>query len=159
MTDEEGLPKTISNNDTVNILARIGNLRAIHATAVAKRFGLSLTEVKIMGYVRCNEMKRGMSEILECHDIGETSASRTIPRLEERAYLHRRSHPFNQMCLNLIVGGEGNFIASYIMLEQKKYLNELFEGFTHEERVILGRLLWKMNRNAKRRIFEYKNRT
>ena len=41
MTDEEGLPKTISNNDTVNILARIGNLRAIHGETFWVEFNRS----------------------------------------------------------------------------------------------------------------------
>ena len=58
----------------------------------------------------------------------------------------------------MILAGEGNFIASYILLEQKKYLNELFDGFTHDERVILGKLLWKIDRNIKRQIMEYKNK-
>lgn len=154
--ENEALPKSISNADTVNILARIEKLRLIHAISVANRFNLNLTEVKIMAFIRSNTLKRGVSEILECNNIGETSASRSISKLEERAYIHRRSHPFNQKCLDLTVAGEGNYIASYIMLEQKKYLNELFNGFTHTERVILGKMLWKINRNAKMKIAEYR---
>lgn len=153
---EDRLPNSISNVDTVNILARIEKLRLIHTANIAKRFNLSLTEVKIMAYVRSNVLKRGVSEILECSGIGETSICRSISRLEQKTYLHRKSQPFNQKCLELSVAGEGNFIASYILLEQKKYLNELFLGFTHDERVMLGRLLWKINRNAKNKITEYR---
>ena len=79
--------------------------------------------------------------------MGETSLSRSIARLEERSYLHRRSQQFNQKRLDLIVAGEGNFVASYIVMEQKKYLDELFKGFTHNERVVLGKMLWKIDRN------------
>ena len=158
MIEAETLPKSISNTDTVNILARIEKLRLMHVSLVAKRFSLSLTDVKIMGFVRSNNLKRGASDILEYFNIGETSVSRSIARLEKKAYLHRRSHPFNQKYLDLILAGEGNFIASYILLEQKKYLNELFDGFTHDERVILGKLLWKIDRNIKRQIMEYKSK-
>lgn len=142
-----GLPKSISNTDTVNILAKMDKLRKNHAMNVANRFNLSLTEVKIMGFIRCNELKRGLSDILDCHNMGETSLSRSIARLEERSYLHRRSQQFNQKRLDLIVAGEGNFVASYIVMEQKKYLDELFKGFTHNERVVLGKMLWKIDRN------------
>ena len=115
------LPKSISNTDTVNILAKMDKLRKNHAMNVANRFNLSLTEVKIMGFIRCNKLKRGLSDILDCHNMGETSLSRSIARLEERSYLHRRSQQFNQKRLDLIVAGEGNFVASYIVMEQKKY--------------------------------------
>ena len=141
------LPKSISNTDTVNILAKMDKLRKNHAMNVANRFNLSLTEVKIMGFIRCNKLKRGLSDILDCHNMGETSLSRSIARLEERSYLHRRSQQFNQKRLDLIVAGEGNFVASYIVMEQKKYLDELFKGFTHNERVVLGKMLWKIDRN------------
>lgn len=135
------LPKSISNTDTVNILAKMDKLRKNHAMNVANRFNLSLTEI------RCNKLKRGLSDILDCHNMGETSLSRSIARLEERSYLHRRSQQFNQKRLDLIVAGEGNFVASYIVMEQKKYLDELFKGFTHNERVVLGKMLWKIDRN------------
>ena len=141
------LPKSISNTDTVNILAKMDKWRKNHAMNVANRFNLSLTEVKIMGFIRCNELKRGLSDILDCHNMGETSLSRSIARLEERSYLHRCSQQFNQKRLDLIVAGEGNFVASYIVMEQKKYLDELFKGFTHNERVVLGKMLWKIDRN------------
>lgn len=141
------LPKSISNTDTVNILAKMDKLRKNHAMNVANRFNLSLTEVKIMGFIRCNKLKRGLSDILDCHNMEETSLSRSIARLEERSYLHRRSQQFNQKRLDLIVAGEGNFVASYIVMEQKKYLDELFKGFTYNERVVLGKMLWKIDRN------------
>lgn len=152
------LPKSISAADTVNILARMDKLRKYHALNVANRFNLSLTEVRIMGYIRCNELKHGLSDILDCYGVGETSVSRSIARLEERSYLHRRSQQFNQKCLDLIVAGEGNFVASYIVLEQRKYLDEIFYGFTHEERVMLGRMLWKIDRNISRVFAENKNK-
>lgn len=47
MIEAETLPKSISNTDTVNILARIEKLRLMHVSLVAKRFSLSLTDVKI----------------------------------------------------------------------------------------------------------------
>lgn len=152
------LPKSISNTDTVNILAKMDKLRKNHAMNVANRFNLSLIEVKIMGFIRCNKLKRGLSDILDCHNMGETSLSRSIARLEERSYLHRRSQQFNQKCLDLIVAGEGNFVASYIVMEQKKYLDELFKGFTHNERVVLGKMLWKIDRNISYVLTANKNK-
>ncbi len=105
--ENSSLPKSISNTDTVNILARIDKLRKIHALNVANRFNLSLTEVKIMGFIRW-------------------------------------------------VAGEGNFVASYIMLEQRKYLDEIFNGFTHDERVMMGRMLWKIDRNVRHVLMKNK---
>ena len=43
-------------------------------------------------------------------------------------------------------------MASYIEMEQKKFISEIFEGFTREERVLFGRMLWKINFNIQRRI-------
>lgn len=154
--ENNSLPKSISNTDTVNILARIDKLRKIHALNVANRFNLSLTEVKIMGFIRCNELRHGLSDILECHNMGETSVTRSISRLEERSYIRRRSQQFNQKCVDLMVAGEGNFVASYIMLEQRKYLDEIFNGFTHDERVMMGRMLWKIDRNVRHVLMENK---
>ena len=88
--------------------------------------------------------------------MGETSVTRSISRLEERSYIRRRSQQFNQKCVNLTVAGEGNFIASYIMLEQRKYLDEIFNGFTHDERVMMGRMLWKIDRNVRHVLMENK---
>ena len=154
--ENNNLPKSISNADTVNILARIDKLRKIHALNVANRFNLSLTEVKIMGVIRCTELLHGLSDILECHNMGETSVTRSISRLEERSYIRRRSRQFNQKCVDLTVAGEGNFVTSYIMLEQRKYLDEIFNGFTHDERVMMGRMLWKIDRNVRHVLMENK---
>ena len=156
--ENNNIPKSISNTDTVNILARIDKLRKIHALNVANRFNLSLTEVKIMGFIRCNELRHGLSDILECHNMGVTSVSRSISRLEERSYIRRRSQQFNQKYVDLMVAGEGNFVASYIILEQKKYLNEVFNGFTHEERVMMGKMPWKIDRNVRHVLMENKIR-
>ena len=57
-----------------------------------------------------------------------------------------------------MVAGEGNFVASYIILEQKKYLNEVFNGFTHDERVMMGKMLWKIDRNVRHVLMENKIR-
>lgn len=54
------------------------------------------------------------------------------------------------------MAGEGNFVASYIILEQKKCLNEVFNGFTHDERVMMGKMLWKIDRNVRRVLMENK---
>lgn len=155
MNSENGLPKCISNVDTVNILSRIEKLRLMHTTMVANRFNLNLTEVKIIGYIRNNALKGGIIDILECNGIGETSICRSINKLEKKAYIHRKIHPYNHRSCDLVVAGEGNFIASYILLEQKRYLNEIFTGFTHDERVVFGKMLWKINKNAKQKIAEY----
>ena len=48
------LPKTITWIDTMNIFARMEKMRRLHTMAVAKRFELNLTEVKIMSYLKNN---------------------------------------------------------------------------------------------------------
>lgn len=151
-------PKAIPVAEVSRMLARIGILRSIHASVVANRFGLNPTEVKIMSFVRSNTLKKGISDILDCYNIGESSVSRSISRLEGRSLLHRRSHPYNQKYLDLAVAGEGLYVTSYIMLEQKKYIDELFEDFTRDERGTFIKLLWKMDYNLRRRIAEYRDK-
>lgn len=89
------LPKSISNTDTVNILAKMDKLRKNHAMNVANRFNLSLTEVKIMGFIRCNELKRGLSDILDCHNMGKL-------RCHARLRDWKRDHIFIGVVNNLI---------------------------------------------------------
>ena len=93
MTNNNVMPKAMPIAEISHILARIGILRSLHASAVANRFKLNPTEVKIMGYVKSNTLKRGVSDILDCYNIGESSAARSISRLEDRSFLHKRSHP------------------------------------------------------------------
>ena len=150
--ENNSLPKSISNADTVNILARIDKLRKIHALNVANRFNLSLTEVKIMSYLKNNQIERNLNEILECSLIGETSLCRAINHLEQREFIKKALNPQNRRYLQLDFFGEGRFVASYIEMEQKKFISEIFEGFTREERVLFGRMLWKINFNIQRRI-------
>ena len=78
------LPKTITWIDTMNIFARMEKMRRLHTMTVAKRFELNLTEVKIMSYLKNNQIERNLNEILECSLIGETSLCRAINHLEER---------------------------------------------------------------------------
>lgn len=158
MTNNNAMPKAMPIAEISHILARIGILRSLHASAVANRFKLNPTEVKIMGYVKSNTLKRGVSDILDCYNIGESSASRSISRLEGRSFLHKRSHPYNQKYMDLVVSGEGIYIASYILVEQRKYVNELFEDFTHDERITFIKLLWKMDYNLRKRITEYRGK-
>ena len=52
------LPKTITWIDTMNIFARMEKMRRLHTMVVAKRFELNLTEVKIMSYLKNNQIER-----------------------------------------------------------------------------------------------------
>ena len=63
MTNNNAMPKAMPIAEISHILARIGILRSLHASAVANRFKLNPTEVKIMGYVKSNTLKRGVSDI------------------------------------------------------------------------------------------------
>ena len=81
------LPKTITWIDTMNIFARMEKMRRLHTMAVAKRFELNLTEVKIMSYLKNNQIERNLNEILECSLIGETSLCRAISHLEQREFI------------------------------------------------------------------------
>ena len=146
------LPKTITWIDTMNIFARMEKMRRLHTMAVAKRFELNLTEVKIMSYLKNNQIERNLNEILECSLIGETSLCRAINHLEERELIKKALNPQNRRYVQLDFFGEGRFVASYIEMEQKKFISEIFEGFTREERVMFGRMLWKINFNIQRRI-------
>lgn len=69
MTNNNAMPKAMPIAEISHILARIGILRSLHASAVANRFKLNPTEVKIMGYVKSNTLKRGVSDILDCYII------------------------------------------------------------------------------------------
>ena len=137
------LPKTITGIDTMNIFARMEKMRRLHTMAVAKRFELNLTEVKIMSYLKNNQIERNLNEISLC---------RAINHLEERELIKKALNPQNRRYLQLDFFGEGRFVASYIEMEQKKFISEIFEGFTREERVMFGRMLWKINFNIQRRI-------
>ena len=86
MTNNNAMPKAMPIAEISHILARIGILRSLHASAVANRFKLNPTEVKIMGYVKSNTLKRGVSDILDCYNIGESSAARSISRLESETH-------------------------------------------------------------------------
>ena len=136
------LPKTITWIDTMNIFARMEKMRRLHTMAVAKRFELNLTEVKIMSYLKNNQIERNLNEILECSLIGETSLCRAINHLEQREFIKKALNPQNRRYLQL----------DFIEMEQKKFISEIFEGFTREERVMFGRMLWKINFNIQRRI-------
>lgn len=129
-----------------------GEKRRLHTMVVAKRFELNLTEVKIMSYLKNNQIERNLNEILECSLIGETSLCRAINHLEEREFIKKALNPQNRRYLQLDFFGEGRFVASYIEMEQKKFISEIFEGFTREERVLFGRMLWKINFNIQSRI-------
>ena len=67
-------------------------------------------------------------------------------------FIKKALNPQNRRYLQLDFFGEGRFVASYIEMEQKKFISEIFEGFTREERVMFGRMLWKINFNIQRRI-------
>ena len=105
-----------------------------------------------MSYLKNNQIERNLNEILECSLIGETSLCRAINRLEQREFIKKALNPQNRRYLQLDFFGEGRFVASYIEMEQKKFISEIFEGFTREERVLFGRMLWKINFNIQSKI-------
>lgn len=102
------LPKTITWIDTMNIFARMEKMRRLHTMAVAKRFELNLTEVKIMSYLKNNQIERNLNEILECSLIGETSLCRAINHLEQREFIKKALNPQNRRYLQLDFLGRGD---------------------------------------------------
>jgi hypothetical protein len=77
---------------------------------------------------------------------------RAINHLEQREFIKKVLNPQNRRYLQLDFFGEGRFVASYIEMEQKKFISEIFDGFTREERVLFGRMLWKINFNIQSKI-------
>ncbi|MGE8207650.1 MarR family winged helix-turn-helix transcriptional regulator [Heyndrickxia sp. NPDC080065] len=137
----------ISHQEMKQIFLMIKNID-IHVTQhFEKRTGISLTRYEILFTLfekgRLSQM--GLQHELK---IDQAAITRHLKILEEKGFVTRNRNEQNNREVIVQITEAGKDILGNCYLDKKRFMDELFGGFTEQEMKQLQILVKKLNRNA-----------
>lgn len=114
---------------------------------VAKDYGLSLLDIKVLLFLNDHDMYDTARDIVEIHYLTKSYVSKAIDTLIEKGYLKRKQDLHDRRCIHLELQKKAMPIIDFVKVKQDELIGILFNGLTGEELDTMRCVAEKISRN------------
>lgn len=115
---------------------------------IGKEFGLSQTEVNIISFLHNNPGKDTASDITELRMMQKGNVSQAVELLIQKGYLERKQDCKDRRRIHLSLTRKSESITKETDKGRKELEEQIFAGFTSQERLLYLELCSRIFKNA-----------
>lgn len=116
---------------------------------ICEEYELTLTEATIIGFLHNNPEKNTAADIVDLRMSSKGIVSQSVESLIQKAFLAREQDTADRRKIHLSLLPSAGIIVQSIERIQKELLEEIFAGFSQEERALFGEIHNRISKNVK----------
>ncbi len=115
---------------------------------VAKQHGLTQMELDVLLFLANNPQNDTARDLVEIRHLSKSHVSTAVDSLVQRQFLQRAQRPGNKKLIHLKLLAPAMPSVEQGQAAQRAFFDQIFQGFTPQERSQLVELLLRMEHNA-----------
>lgn len=139
-------------NRTTDFLTSIRRIIKLHESMlkeVCERYQLSLAETNVISFLYHNPGKDTAGDIVELRMMAKGNVSQAVESLIQKALLQRRPDTSDRRRIHLSLLPEAKPVTDDINRIRKRFQNQIFWGFSEEERDLFAEFNNRIMENTK----------
>jgi len=120
----------------------------VHRKTIMEKFGLSAIEVDVILFLANNPQYTMAADISRARKLPKSHVSLAVNRLMQKGFLKGTADDTNQKKVCLIITEQAQDMISFGKNEQKKFVDDLFHGFTPKEKEVFQSMCNCIRENA-----------
>ena len=125
-------------------------LHAVLFVSVCKKYGLTLTELHVLFFLKKNQECNTATDIVDNLKITKSYVSAAVHVLEERGYIEGCHEKQNRRSIHLHLCDKADEIIGESQKVQEEFLTALVEGFSEEEIENFKQYVQRMTENTEK---------
>lgn len=116
---------------------------------ICAEYGLTLTEATIISFLHNNPEKDTAADIVELRMLSKGMVSQSVESLIQKSLLRRRQDAVDRRKIHLSLMPSAQIITKSTEQIQRKLQEEIFAGFSEEERELFHQIHHHISENVK----------
>ena len=128
---------------TTDFLVNLRRIIKLHESVlkqIGERFGLSLTEAKIISFLHNNPGKDTAADIVELRMLSKGNVSQAVESLIQKSLLEREQDRDDRRKIHLFLTSKTKPITDCVDCLFQQFYKEMFDGFSDEERELFHKI-------------------
>ena len=116
---------------------------------ICEEYELTLTEAIIISFLHNNPQKVTAADIVELRMLSKGIVSQSVESLIQRSLLQREQDAMDRRKIHLTLMPSAQIITESIEQIQKKFYEEIFAGFSEEDKALFSQIHNRISENVK----------
>ena len=116
---------------------------------ICEEYELTLTEAIIISFLHNNPQKDTAADIVELRMLSKGIVSQSVESLIQRSLLQREQDAMDRRKIHLTLMPSAQIITESIEQIQKKFYEEIFAGFSEEDKALFSQIHNRISENVK----------
>lgn len=116
---------------------------------ICEEYELTLTEAIIISFLHNNPQKNTAADIVELRMLSKGIVSQSVESLIQRSLLQREQDAMDRRKIHLTLMPSAQIITESIEQIQKKFYEEIFAGFSEEDKALFSQIHNRISENVK----------
>lgn len=116
---------------------------------ICEEYELTLTEAIIISFLHNNPEKDTAADIVELRMLSKGIVSQSVESLIQRSLLQREQDAMDRRKIHLTLMPSAQIITESIEQIQKKFYEEIFAGFSEEDKALFSQIHNRISENVK----------
>ena len=136
------------NTEFLQNLRRITKFYELMESDICDKYNLSQIEINIIAFLYNNPGKETASDIVELRMLPKGNVSQAVELLIQKGFLHRTQDTSDRRRIHLSLTEHTDRLIPDIMSARAEFMEQIFSGFSEEERALYYEMNYRIFRNA-----------